>query len=82
METDICRAGRWGELDVVRFLLESGVHVDSCDDNGDTLLVSILSWNCSFSKREKKRQLIKQVLTWVRVSILLTVMVTGLYMWQ
>ena len=62
-EADICRAARDGEIVVVRFLLDSGLSVDSCDTNGDSLLVCLLKWQCNGIKRkEKKRQLIKQLI--------------------
>ena len=62
VENEMCRAGRLGELEMVRFLLDAGVPINSCDDNGNTLLVSLLSWKCPFSKREKKRQSVKVLL--------------------
>ena len=61
-EASICRAARVGALDIVRFLLDAGTPVDSRDNNGDTLLVCLLSWRCTFSKREKKRQFIKEII--------------------
>ena len=45
-----------------KFLLNAGAPLDSSDNNGDTLLVCLLSWNCKFSKREKKRQFIKELI--------------------